>query len=282
MKNIKEIYSFQVLRKAQREVTEEGEKPGEKIIKTIEETEPVKIIFKNPSRQEREEADLIYAVEYGKCVRAGVLTAPLVEKLYDEKEKSGILSDNFAAKYLNLYEKFFEVQNEFTKLDLKEEKTKEDESRISEMAVEFAKIRNELQTLESSRNNLFQNTAETKAQNRTILWLTLFLTYKQESEKDAQPFFEGRTFDDKLNFYDQLVEKNDDFVNRVIDKIAFFVSLWYLRRASTKEDFAEIERRLNEAPPAEVEGEETKSEEKLEEAKVEETKDEPETEEEFE
>jgi hypothetical protein len=250
--NIKEIYSFPVLRKVKKEVTDE-QADGTKIIKTVEENEPVKIIFKNPSRQEREEADLVYAVEYGRCVRAGVLTSPLIEKLYDEKEKSGILSDDFAAKYLHLYERFFEIQNEFTRLDLKEEKTKEDENRLTEVAAEFAKIRNELQNLESSRNSLFQNTAETKAQNKTILWLTLFLTYMQEPEKNTIPFFEGKTFEEKLNTYDKLVEQNDEFVYKVIDKIAFFISLWYLRKASTKDDFDSIERSLNETAPAAVE-----------------------------
>ncbi len=249
--NIKEIYSFPVLRKVKREVTEEGEN-NTKIVRTIEENETVKIIFKNPSRQEREEADLVYAVEYGRCVRAGVLTSPLIEKLYDEKEKSGILSDDFATKYLHLYERFFEIQNEFTRLDLKEEKTPQEQNRINEVATEFAQIRAELQNLESSRNSLFQNTAETKAQNKTILWLTLFLTYSEEPGKDSSPFFKGKTFEEKLNHYDKLVEEGGDFVYKVIDKVAFFISLWFLRRAATKEDFAEIERSLGEVPPAEL------------------------------
>lgn len=254
MKNIKPIYDFIVNKKVKREITEEGEN-NTKIVRTIEETEPNKIIFKNPSRQEREEADLVYAVEYGRCVRAGVLTAPLIQKLYDEKEKSGILSDNFTSRYLKLYEKFFEVQNAFTKLELKENKSPEDESKLKDLGAEFANIRGELQTLESSRNNLFQNTAETKAQNKTITWLTLFLTYIQEPGKEVEPFFKGESYEEKMNYYDKLIEDGDDFAIRVVDRMGFFVSLWYLRKIGTKEEFAEIERSLQETPPAEVKAE---------------------------
>lgn len=243
MSQIKDIYSFTIQKKVKREITEEN--GDTKVIKTIEQQEPVKIIFKNPSRGEREDADMIFAVEYGKCVRAGVLTSPLIEKLYDEKEKSGILSDDFADKYLKLYERFFEIQNEFTSLDLKDNKTPEEENRIAQVAVEFSRIKNDLQNLESARNSLFQNTAETKAQNKTILWLTLFLTYSQEGNQNPKPFFKGSSFEEKLEDYDQLIENGDEFTFKVIDKMAFFVALWYMRKASTKEDFSQIEKDLN-------------------------------------
>lgn len=264
MIQIKEIYSFSVPKKIKKEVTEQT--GDTKVIKTVEEVEPVKVIFKNPSRSEREEADMVYAVEYGRCVRAGVLTSPLIEKLYDEKEKSGILSDDFAGKYLSLYERFFNVQNEFTRLDLKTDKSDEDTKKLNEVAAEFTTIKRDLQALEASRNSLFQNTAETKAQNKTILWLTLFLTYIQEPDKEAESFFVGKTFEEKLNSYDKMLEGNDEFDFGVIDKMAFFIALWYMRKASTKEDFNQIESDLNppkeEAKPAEKKDEKKKSKEK--------------------
>lgn len=238
---MKEIYSFNINKKVKREVTEETE--NGKLVKTVEEEIPVKIIFKKPTRVEAEEADTVYAVEYGKCVRSGILTKALVEKLYDEKDKSGILSDDFKKKYSDLYEKFYKVQAEYTEATLS--KKKQDKEKIKKLAVEFGKIKNELQALEGARNSLFQNTAETKAEGRTILWLALFLTYIQEEGQEPRQFFEGETFEDKLDEYDEIIEEGNEFNLSVIDRMAFYVTLYFLGRASTKEDFESIEKTLN-------------------------------------
>src|SRR5205085_6924974 len=148
------------------------------IVKKIKEEVPIKIIFKKPNRAESEEADIVSAVEYSESIRKGILTKPLLEKLYDEK--GGFLADNYELKYGQLLTRFFELENEWQRLNFKENKTKEDEKKLSETAAEFMKIQSNLQALESARNSLFQNTAENRAQNKTIFWLILFLTYVQE------------------------------------------------------------------------------------------------------
>jgi hypothetical protein len=236
---IKSIYDFTVTKKVKKEVVEETEKG--KLIQTVEEDVPFKIIFKKPNRLESEEADTIFSVEYGRCVRAGILTRPLVEKLYDDKDKSGILSEDFSGKYITLYERFFAVQNEYMQTNLKDEKTDEDAKKMNSLAYEFSHIKEELQALEASRNDLFQNTAETKAQNKTILWLTLFLTYIQTEDGKEVPFFKGRTFEEKLDIYDSVIESGDEFSIKVMDKMAFFVAIWFMGKASTKEDFSALD-----------------------------------------
>lgn len=255
---MKEIYSFIINKKVSKEKIEETDKG--KLVSTIEEDVPVEIILKKPSRLESEEADMIYSIEYGKCVRAGVLTKALVEKLYDEKEKSGILSDDFNQKYVSLYTKFFNIQNEYTKLDLSDKKTDEDKKRLETLAIEYSEVEGEIRSLELARNSIFQNTAETKAQNKTITWLTLFLTYFKDNS-NIVPFFKGETFEDKLSHYDELIEDADEFTLSVIDKMAYFVSLYYLGRATTKEDFDAINASLS--PNKEEKGIEESSEKEL-------------------
>lgn len=247
------IYEFFIHKKVTREVTEET--PQGKLVKEVKQEEPVKIIFKRPNRLEVEEADMVYAVEYGKCVRAGILTRPLIEKLYDEKDKSGILSDDFSGKYMGLLQDFFTVQNSYTKLQLKDDKTDEDQEKMSSLAAQFGNIRSQLEGLESTRNSLFEHTAENKAQKKTIVWLTLHLTYAEEEGRPAVPFFKGKTLEEKLEEYEKLMDLDDKFTFDVIDKMSFFVSLWYLGKASSKEDFAQIEKNLqeeNKEPEAEA------------------------------
>lgn len=245
---MKSIYEFKVNKKVKKqieEITDAG-----KLVKEIEEEIPVKIIFKRPNRPESEEADSVSAIEYSESIRKGILTKPLLEKLYDEK--GGFLAENYESKYGKLLAQFFELENEYRRLDFKENKTAEDKTKISETAAQFINIQRELQGIESARNNLFQNTAETRAQNKTILWLTLFLTYIQEDEsKEPIPFFESKSkdyveaFKEKRDDYDKKIEEDQDFYYRVIDKMAFFVSLWYMGKASKEEDFKRIEDNLN-------------------------------------
>jgi len=239
---MKEIYSFKVnkmLKVQVEEQTAEG-----KLVKDVEKNTPIKIIFKKPSRLESESADTVSAVEYAESVRKGILTKPLLEKLYDEK--GGFLVDDYEGKYNSLLGTYFELETEFQKLNFKEVKTPEDQNKLKELAGDFVKVQNSLQSIEAARNNLFQNTAETRAQNRTIFWLTLFLTYTQEDEgKEPIALFSGKTFEEKIAEYDNYIDEDNIFVYQVIQKMIFFVTLWYLGRASSSEDFKKIEENLN-------------------------------------
>lgn len=243
---MKEIYSFRVNKLVKKQVEEQTTEG--KLVKEVEQDVPVKVVFKKPNRAESEEADTVSAIEYAESVRKGILTKPLLEKLYDEK--GGFLIDDYEGKYNSLLGQFFEVETEFQNLNFKETKTAEEEEKLKELAARFVKIQSSIQSIEGARNSLFQNTAETRAQNKTIFWLVLFLTYIQEEEdKDPIPLFVGNSFKEKVENYDKQMEENNSFVYRVTEKMSFFVALWYLGRATTKEDFEKIDERLN--PPVE-------------------------------
>ena len=248
---MREIYSFRVNRETEQEVKKETDSGT--LVTKEKVSKPIKIIFKKPNRVESEEADVVSAVEYSDSIRKGILTKPLLEKLYDEK--GGFLAENYEDKYGKLLGRFYELENESYRLRLKENPTTEDKEEINRLAGEFVTIRNKLQELESSRNSLFQNTAENRAQSKTIFWLTLFLTYIQEDEsKEPIPFFLSKStdykeaFDQKRDDYDKKIEENSEFSNEIIDKASYFVSLWYLGRCKTPEDFKEIEDILNPKP----------------------------------
>lgn len=217
---------------------------------------PITVIFKKPNRLEIEEADSIFSIEFGKCVRNGYLTKPLIEKLYNEKDKSGILSEDYTAKYISLLEKFWHVQNDYTKIQIKSDKSNFDKEEMGRLAVEFTQIKNEIQTLESTRNSLFQHTAENKAQTKTILWLTLFLTHIKEGDNTPYLFFKGKSLEEKLDDYEKKVESEDDFTYQVIEKMMFVAGLYFLGKANSQADFEAIEKNIMEnAPESQIDNE---------------------------
>jgi hypothetical protein len=83
------------------------------------------------------------------------------------------------------------------------------------------------------QQSLYEQTAEVRARNKTILWWILALSYGG----DDNAYFPGKTFDDKLAVYDELSEEEDDFINTVIQRLTYFVSFWFVGRASTQEEF---------------------------------------------
>ena len=141
---MKELYSFTVNRKVKKEVSEDTE--AGKLTKTIEVDEPVKIVLKRPSRLEAEKADEVYAVEFARCFRLGMLTNALVEKLYANED--GFLSKEAQEKYAKQYVKFLELQNEYQRLNLKTKKTKKEEEKLKEIQEGWFEIERDLQELQ--------------------------------------------------------------------------------------------------------------------------------------
>lgn len=255
---LKTIHQFDVIRKVKKEVTEETEQG--KLTKTVEVEEPITVIIKKPSRAEAEEADYVYAEEYAKCIRRGFLTNALIEKLYANED--GFLSKDDQERYATQYVKFLGLQNEYQRLSVKQKKTKKDEEKIKEITEDWLEIEQDLQELQAARNSLFSNTAETKARDKTITWLALFLTYVQEEGKEPVPFYNGYDESQKLASYDKIVEEEDAYKIQIIDKSSLYVSLWYMGKLSSPEDFKTFEElMINKEMPKEEKAEESKDKE---------------------
>ena len=56
-------------------------------------------------------------------------------------------------------------------------------------------MRRELVEIENSQSNIFDQTAENRAKNQTIMWWVLQLSNWQEHEAlDPKPFFKGKNY----------------------------------------------------------------------------------------
>jgi hypothetical protein len=246
-KGFKELYSFSVDREVEKEVssTRKDKKTGEEITvtKKVKEIEPLAIKLKKPSRRELEDAELEFSVEMSKCIKKGILTKAMLAKKYSDT--GGLMSEDDAKDLVDNYKKIFELQSEYSRLEIIQNKNEKQTERVSEIAGELANVRRQIVETESNYQALFDHTADVKAQNRLILWYVIMLTYIQESEEDTpKPYFGVGSFDDKLEEYYKKEESDDSIYFLIAKKAATILAFWFFNQASDKDSFDDLMKRL--------------------------------------
>jgi hypothetical protein len=246
-KGFKELYSFSVDREVEKEVssTKKDKKTGDeiKVTKKVKEIQPFTIKLKKPSRRELEDAELEFSVEMSKCIKKGILTKAMLAKKYSDS--GGLMSEDDAKELVDNYKKIFELQSEYPRLEIIQNKTEKQTQRISEIASELESFRRKIVETESNYQALFDHTADVKAQNRLILWYVIMLTYTQESEEDEpKPYFGIGDFDDKLEDYYKKEESDDSLYFLIAKKAATILAFWFFNQASDKDSFDDLMKRL--------------------------------------
>lgn len=249
---LKQIYSFTV-----EDIREVEEKTKEKrkndkgveeeigVTKKVEKKVPFEILIKEPTRRDLEEADMEFSIEMSNCIKKGILTKAMLAKKYSDT--GGLLAESDANKLVDLYAELADSEGEFTRRTLQNknverlpEKVKKE---IDKLTARVAICRRDIVALESSYQSLFNHTADTKAQNRIILWYVTHLAhFKSKDDKDAEfkPLFEGKTFEGKIDSYYSQDEQEDSLFQLVAGRLAALISYWYFSTETTKEDFDKI------------------------------------------
>lgn len=246
---MKSIYEFTVKQKVKKEITEVQDN-GDKTIKIQEVSEPLKVILKSPSRQDLEEAKIIYNATFGNCVRRGILPRALMEKLY--QNENGLLSEPEKVRYEIAANRMVEIRDEYKAINDKEEKDDFDTKQIDDLISEFSHIEQEFNTLDTLRNDAFKNTAEIVAQEKQILWLTMFLTYIEVNGKTV-PFVLGETLDKRLDACDAIIDNTSTdeakskskLYKAIVNKAGIFVGAWAMGKIETFEQFKLLDERLD-------------------------------------
>jgi hypothetical protein len=238
---MKEIFKFQANKDKEVEVktqTEEGVLTKKEVQKV-----PVSVVIKSPSVIEKEQLDEFQAVEWSKLVLSGVLTKQMLSKVY--ADTGGILSKEDIKRYSELVEKYNTTLLEYQELSINKTKKKEHKEAIEAVSETLEQVYKDIQSYDLAKEELFKNSVETKVREKSIQWLTLFLAYIEEDSK-LTPFFEGDTYEEKLKSFYSIKNSEDTFSNLIADKVAFYVSLWFLGRITEKEDFEKLEASINE------------------------------------
>jgi len=243
----KELYNFTIFEDKEIfvEETTTDEVTGQEITikkKTVEKS-PIQITLKKPTRRQIEEADLEYSVEMSRCIRKGILTKAMLAKKYSDT--GGLMSETESTKLVELYKDIYDLQNENIKLEAITNKTEEIQNKISTVVGKSTEVRKNIVEIESSYRALFDHTADSKAQNRIILWYIINLTYiKKQADESAKPYFKGKDFEDKLqSFYEKEEESSQQYL-QLSRKLSTLVAFWFFNQASSVQDFEELDRKI--------------------------------------
>jgi hypothetical protein len=235
----KYLYEFSLQKEEEREKVEISKNElGEeiKILKKEIVKKPLLFRIVKPTRKVFDQAELFYGVKLSEGIKSGLLTRSLLAKRY--QNDGGALSEPEKERYAALYIELFQKETELQRLQVNLDKLSEEEQKekISIVLNSLLEIRKELQEFEYYQSNLFDQTAENRARNQTIIWWVLNISYIQK-EKEFVSLFETGSFEERLAKYDEIEDGEDLFLKNAVKKFAYFISLWYVGRISNKEEF---------------------------------------------
>jgi len=247
----KYLYEFSLIKEEEieRQEVSKNEKGEEvRILKKEIVKRPVSFRILKPTRKTFDQAELFYGVKLSEGIKSGLLTRSLLAKRY--QNDGGALSEPEKERYATLYVQLFQKETELQRLQINLDKLSEDiqKEKVTSVLNEILDVRKELQEFEFYQSNLFDQTAENRARNQTIMWWVLHISYIQ-NEKDFSPLFGLGSFEEKLNKYDEIEDGEDTFIKNAVKKFAYFISLWYVGRISNKEDFEFFNKSYEETNP---------------------------------
>jgi hypothetical protein len=174
-----------------------------------------------------------------RCIKKGILTKAMLSKKYSDL--GGMMTEDDALELNKHYARVGELQTEYQRYQSKEKKSAEDLNVIRQLLIDLTETRTSIVNLETAYSALFNHTADTKAQNKAIMWYVVNLTYfKEEEAEDSElvPLFEGVTADDKLEQYYLFDEQGkSDIFNNIKNKLTTFISYWFFSSSTDKEEF---------------------------------------------
>ncbi len=236
--------------------------------KEVKKSVDKELFLRKPTRKLFDEAELFYGVELSKGIKAGLLTRALLQKRFSND--GGTLGEKEQEEWSTLYNDIFDKQVELQKLSLKAkgERTPEEQARYTNCQDFIREARSRIQEFEMQQSSLFDQTAENRARNRTILWWVLHLGYQVDGENET-PFFSDGEYLQRLEVYDKMEEEEDEYVAECINKFFYYVSFWYVSKTSDPQVFKDLikfaeQEDLNEeleATEVTLDGDEEKSDE---------------------
>jgi len=241
---MKRLYHF-TLKKTSTVKTEEksNDSEGNEVTTTKEVEAEVEqgIILRKPNRVMFDDAELYYGVVLSKGIKAGLLTRALLAKRFSND--GGVMSDDDKEEYADLYLELFENQREIERLSgiKTDNRSEEQKSKFADLMKESGVLKRKIQDFELAQASLFEQTAENRARNKTILWWVLNLSYLvDESGENPEKVFPGDTHEERLKSYDALEELDDSFYEELLKKLIYYVSYWYVGNAQTEDEFKKL------------------------------------------
>ena len=217
-----------------------------KVVKTV----PHTILMKEPSRRERQDLTLFQQVAYNKAIELGLLPKVVIQQKLG-RDAQGTLSESEDKTLIAMNRRLQDLSSEYMVLHATGDKvTDEQAARRERLLLEFMTLQRKAIDINEAYQSVYAYTAESYMQNKTLSWLTVFLTYVRATPEAAPtPLFAGGDFDarearagDLEDAKDPLYEAVMAFDERVqMAKLSAYWGLYLFNRASKGEDFVRIE-----------------------------------------
>ena len=240
---IKKLYSFTANQETMVEETEvsKNEQGDEvKTTKKVKKEMPLDFVIKKPNRVMFEDAELFYGIRLSESIKLGLLPKALIVKRFEND--GGALSSSEEKRVKELFEELARIQKEMFSIQIKGEDsiTEIDQSNARLYTEKINNIRRELVEIERVKSEIFEQTAENRARNKTIMWWVLNLAYKKQGDAYI-PFFEGETFDQKIKKYDEIEESDNEFLKKILVRFAYLITFWYVGKITDEKEFKEVD-----------------------------------------
>lgn len=250
----KSIYTFNIEKKAEVEekrietYLEDGVEKQRTITEKVEKVIPIEILLKEPNRKQVQEAELIFSVEMSKSIKLGILTKNMLLNKY--KDTGGLDGEKETKALSQAYGDYQQVQVDIVNLRIipDSEKTEDQVKELQEKENKMLTLRKEIVQRESSYLTLFSHTADARAQNKSILWYVLNLSYYKDASlghKDFVPIFKGNTFEEKEEALSKMEDEQEFIYQNTYLKLASLFSYWFFSGVVDKEEFDKIIREQN-------------------------------------
>ena len=240
---MKKILTFEVPKEI--EVEEETISTDEngneqKTIKKIKKPVPQKFFIQKPNRELRDGAELYYNTVFAEGVKAGLLTHTLLAKRYNVD--GGILTDSQKSEYIQSYTTLInlEERQQLIKLKAEVDRTDEEKAELVKIPAQIADLQSKITEYNFERQTVFNSTAETRAKNKTILWYSLFLSHKENTDGTSAPFFGNGKFEERLKKYDEYLEQENTFEYDVALRFMYITMVWFENSNATEKELLEL------------------------------------------
>jgi hypothetical protein len=166
------------------------------------------------------------------------------------KDTGGLDGEKETKALSQAYGDYQQVQVDIVNLRIipDSEKTEDQVKELQEKENKMLTLRKEIVQRESSYLTLFSHTADARAQNKSILWYVLNLSYYKDTSsghKDFVPIFKGNTFEEKEEALSKMEDEQDFIYQNTYLKLASLFSYWFFSGVVDKEEFDKIIREQN-------------------------------------
>jgi hypothetical protein len=166
------------------------------------------------------------------------------------KDTGGLDGEKETKALSQAYGDYQQVQVDIVNLRIipDSEKIEDQVKELQEKENKMLTLRKEIVQRESSYLTLFSHTADARAQNKSILWYVLNLSYYKDTSvghKDFVPIFKGNTFEEKEEALSKMEDEQDFIYQNTYLKLASLFSYWFFSGVVDKEEFDKIIREQN-------------------------------------